>query len=51
LPCQPFINNYQAQIDVLQERLKVMTVNLPLPFCNAMLPALVQPREALASLR
>jgi hypothetical protein len=48
---QSFINNYQAQIDALQERLRVMTVNLLPPFCNAMLPVLIQPAEALASLR
>lgn len=48
---QSFINNYQAQLDALQERLRAMTVNLLPPFCNAMLPVLMQPTEALASLR
>lgn len=47
---QRLINNYQAQLDVLQERLGAMTVSLLPPFCNAVLPVLMQPAKALASL-
>lgn len=46
---QPFINNYQTRLDVLQERLEAMTVNLSSPFCNAGLPALMQPAIVLTS--
>lgn len=47
---QPFINNYQAQLDVLQERLGAMTLSLLPPFCNVVLPMVMQPAEALGLL-
>lgn len=47
---QHFINNYRAQFNALRERLEAMTVNLPLPYCNVTLPAMIQPANALASL-
>lgn len=48
---QPFINNYHAHFDVLQERLDTMTINLPMPFSKAVLPTLIQPAQALALFR
>lgn len=43
---QPFIHNYEVHVDILRERLSTMTINLPLPFCNATLPVLIQPNES-----
>lgn len=48
---QSFINNYEVRVDTLQERLRTMTVNLLPPFCNVVLPVLMQPTEALSLFR
>ena len=48
---QSFINNYEVRIDALQERLRTMTVNLLPPFCNVVLPVLMQPTETLSLFR
>ncbi|MBM3237698.1 hypothetical protein FJZ31_15525 [Candidatus Poribacteria bacterium] len=45
---QPFINNYYAHFDELQERLDTMTINLPIPFSKSGLPTLMQPAEILS---
>ena len=47
---QSFINNLKANEPVLEEKLRAMAVNLSPPFCEAVLPRLVQPREVLIAL-
>ncbi len=42
-----FINNYHTQFNVLQERLAAMTIDLPVPFSQAVLPLLMLPSQAL----
>lgn len=43
-----FVNNFEVNLSVLQERLKAVTVNLSSPFCSAVLPELKRPEEILA---
>ncbi|HID63122.1 MAG TPA: hypothetical protein EYP49_10340 [Anaerolineae bacterium] len=43
-----FINNFEANLFALRERLKAVTVNLSAPFCGAVLPELKRPEELLA---
>ncbi len=44
---QPFINNFHTQERVLQTRLAAMTRQLPMPYCAAVLPAVLRPEDLL----
>jgi hypothetical protein len=45
---QHFIRNYYVYLDALQERLSTMTINLSIPYSEALLPILVQPIQVLS---